>query len=226
MPDVATLAAANNARLCDAIVRTHGCATRFDHDAWTSPGRTPPLYPDAVALQPDVVADDLLARIDNGPGASIKDSFATLDLASHGYRVLFDARWLSARLEDHAGDGTGWSVVESAYDFVQWEAAWRGDSEPSGVLLPSILETDLLVAVCRRRADPIAGAIFNRSAGVVGVSNFFATEDAAGMQLRMLAFAEARFGALTLVAYESGADLNRSLGAGFRDEGPLRVWVR
>ncbi|GAB3936384.1 hypothetical protein GCM10027614_12800 [Micromonospora vulcania] len=51
-------------------------------------------YPDAVTLRPGVDVAALLRRIDAGPGASVKDSFADLDLADHGFRVLFDAEWI------------------------------------------------------------------------------------------------------------------------------------
>ena len=36
------------------VCRTHGVTGGFAVDAWTAPVRTPPLYPDAVVLRPDV----------------------------------------------------------------------------------------------------------------------------------------------------------------------------
>jgi len=77
-----TMAAANNAEWCDLICRTHGAQTRFDENAWTSRTRTPPGYPDAVTLVPDLAVPDLLTRVDTSVGCSIKDSFTSLDLAT------------------------------------------------------------------------------------------------------------------------------------------------
>jgi hypothetical protein len=83
-------AARNNAELC-ALVTGAGS---FADDAWTSPARTRPRYPDAVTLVPGVDASALLGRIETGPGASVKDSFADLDLAPFGFVVLFAAEWI------------------------------------------------------------------------------------------------------------------------------------
>lgn len=88
------MAAANNAEWCDLVCRTYGAQTRFDEDAWTSRTRTPPGYPDAVTLVPHPSAPDLLARIDTSAGCSIKDSFASMDMTTYGFRVLFDAQWI------------------------------------------------------------------------------------------------------------------------------------
>src|SRR5690349_13349736 len=87
-------AALNNAQWCDLICRSHGARTRFDDVAWTSSTRTPPYYPDAVTLIPDLSVPDLLARIDSSAGCSIKDSFASLNLTEHGFRLLFEAQWI------------------------------------------------------------------------------------------------------------------------------------
>lgn len=92
--DVATLqarVAANNAAWCDVVCRSHGVSTRLEDDAWTSQTRTPPFYPDAVSLVRDASVEKLLARIDSSAGCSIKDSFASLDLSEHGFRVLFES---------------------------------------------------------------------------------------------------------------------------------------
>src|SRR5919199_2699420 len=82
--DLVRVAARNNAEWCDAFCRTHGIAGRFDDDAWWSAVRTPPFYPDAVTLMPGADAGRILARVDGGPGCSIKDSFSDLDLSGEG----------------------------------------------------------------------------------------------------------------------------------------------
>ena len=36
------------------------------------------------------------ADLDRSAGCTIKDSFAALDLTAHGFRVLFEAQWITA----------------------------------------------------------------------------------------------------------------------------------
>ena len=104
------VAAANNAAWCDAFCRTHGVVGRFERDAWVSPQRTPPLYPDAVTLVEDADEHALLAAIDTGPGCSIKDSFARLDLEHAGFEPLLHAQWLACT---GAAATDAWSAVTS-----------------------------------------------------------------------------------------------------------------
>jgi hypothetical protein len=94
-----------NAEWCDLNVRAHGVATRFEPGLWWARSRTPEFYPDAVTLAPDVSAAMVLDRIDTSPGASVKDSFAALDLAPYGFGILFEAQWIThPALPDPASD--------------------------------------------------------------------------------------------------------------------------
>jgi hypothetical protein len=221
------LAAANNAQLCDAVAHTHSLRGVFTRDAWRCPARTPMLYPDVVTLVADVSAVDLLARIDNSPGASIKDSYASLDLSSHGYKVLFDARWIMRRIDGRQSrQQSEWSTVETADDFAAWEIGWRGKTGPADVLLRSLLTQPGITIARKNGTDEIAGAIFNRSDEVVGISNTFASGGVETLWQECADCAGALFGAVTLVGYESGAELDAALACGFTDIGPLRVWVR
>jgi hypothetical protein len=84
-----------NAEWCDWYVRAHGIETGTDGTLWWAGRRTPPFYPDAVTLTPDVSPATVLQRIDASAGASVKDSFATLDLSPYGFQILFEAQWIS-----------------------------------------------------------------------------------------------------------------------------------
>ncbi len=65
--------------------RSHGLAGEFGAHAWAAPSRTPLYYPDAVTLAPGADRAALVSRIDTvAPGASVKDSFADLDLTEEG----------------------------------------------------------------------------------------------------------------------------------------------
>jgi G:T/U-mismatch repair DNA glycosylase len=85
-----SLAARANAKWCSAQGGVRG---RYTDTFWYAPRRTAEFYPDAVTLHPHVDVDAMLSKIDLSPGASIKDSFATLDLRPHGFKVLLKGHW-------------------------------------------------------------------------------------------------------------------------------------
>jgi hypothetical protein len=223
-------AAANNAAWCAAMCRSHGTTSAFAHDAWTSGARTPPLYPDAVTLVPDVDAHDLLTRVDASPGCSVKDSFATLDLAPHGFRVLFDAQWIVAPAVTAAATRTSsqWSPVADATALARWEGTWRGEDGPGGLFRPGLFDDDAVIVLAGRVGDRItSGAVLYDAAGVVGISNVFGPADAIDDVWLGLARAAAdRFPGQPLVGYESGDALTAACRAGCTPTGPLRIWVR
>ncbi|MBT8211555.1 MAG: hypothetical protein KJN71_00285 [Acidimicrobiia bacterium] len=73
----------------------------------------------------------------------------------------------------------------------------------------------------------VGGAVLNRSATVVGISNFF-TEDPVSSESWQgcLALADALFPGVTFVGYESGDALDAARTHGFEAVGPLQVWIR
>lgn len=219
-------AVANNATWCDAVCRTHGITGSFAADAWTAPVRTPPLYPDAVVLHPDADARSVLDRIDAGPGASVKDSFATLDLTPYGFEVLLDATWIT--LAPGAGSLLGDTLELAAVhrdEFAAWEHAWRGDDGPADVLRAELLENPAVTLL----VDPTstaAGAALYATDGVVGVSNVFAGDGAVDAAWRgIVAWTAMHRPGAALVGYESGADLAAAWPLGFDPVAPLRVWM-
>ncbi|MGO9874537.1 MAG: hypothetical protein ACLPVY_12115 [Acidimicrobiia bacterium] len=224
------IAALNNAEWCDVICRSHGARTRFDDVAWTSSTRTPPYYPDAVTLVPDLSIPELLARIDSSMGCSIKDSFASLNLTGYGFRVLFDAQWIvcpkSRRLAKVVAPD--WGLVRDREDFAAWVEAWRGDEGPTDALRADVVDHDSVVVLAARSDDRIvAGAIATHTSNVVGISNFFAEGDISSASWSgCLALARSLFASSTLVGYESGDELAAAQRAGFKIAGPLRVWIR
>ncbi len=219
-------AARNNAEWCDIVCATHGRPGTFGADAWSTPRRAPRLYPDAVTLDPAATAVDLLARIDASAGCSIKDSFATLDLASHGLHVLFAAEWIwcAPGSSDTAGD---WSPVADAQSLADWAAAWGDDDAPADLFRAALLDNPSVVVLARRVNDDIvAGAILNLGANVVGVSNLFTTNgDVDAAWSSAITAAHARFPNLPIVGYEAGDDLAAACRSGFATFGELRVWI-
>lgn len=228
-------AAYNNAAWCAAICRDGG----FTDRAWSSPRRTPLYYPDAVTLTRDTDTAALLAGIDTGvPGASVKDSFAVLDLAPAGFEVLFGAQWIH-RPASAPGAATApapalaWSRISGPAELEAWETAWDGE-ESTGLFHPGLLDAEAegtgeiaLLAGRDAVGRILAGAAVNRTGSVVGVSNVFSADATPDDEAwtGALTLTASLWPGLALVGYESGDDLDTALRHGFTAIGPLRVWV-
>ncbi|GAA2325108.1 hypothetical protein GCM10010149_93110 [Nonomuraea roseoviolacea subsp. roseoviolacea] len=217
-------AARDNAAWCDAMCRAHGLPGRFTAHAWTNPRRTPPYYPDAVTLSPSATEAGVLGGIDAGPGASVKDSFAALDLTPYGFHVLFEARWLhrpAAPAPDPAGDVV-WGRVRSASELREWERACFG-GEADGLFPPSLLE-ETAILYGRRDGAVVCGCVLTLTGEAVGVSNVFASGcDDDPAWAGTVAQAARLFPGRDLVGYE--ADTAPAERHGFTPTGPLRVWL-
>lgn len=224
MDDVGA-AAGNNAQWCDLVCRAHGLPTSQQRGLWSTRRRSPAGYPDAVTLRRGVPPAGVLALVDDTPGCSVKDSFGDLDLAAFGFEVLFDAAWIHAAAATTAAEATvGWTLVTEAEEFAAWTAA-----APAGdVLGPDLLgDPAVRVLVAHDGGGVRAGAIANRSAAVVGVSNVFSTTIAADAAWAgIVSTLSVCFPGLPLVGYELAADRPPALRAGFTEVGPLRVWLR
>src|SRR6266542_292962 len=188
-----SLAAQNNAEWCDAFCRTHGVVGRFRANCWSSPVRTPPYYPDAVTLVPEISVEQVLSCIDTSEGCSVKDSFADLDLGAAGFRSLFRAEWV---------------------------VAWGELPEGSGFFRRALLEDGRIGVLAGYDGGRIvAGAIANRSSTVIGLSNVFdVAGDLESAWVAGAAVAAARWGEMPTVGYDSGDSLDAAHRAGFRSE--------
>jgi len=231
--DLVRTAARNNAEWCDVVCRLHGQAGTYHHGGWTVPKRSPPLYPDAVTLDPAASIDAILAAIDTSPGCSLKDSFACLNLASNGFRVLFEAQWICREAgapSPEAPAGMRWERVRDPAVLRRWERAWNQyDIDiPPGLFDPSLLDEDAVMIMAGYRDEAIvAGAIANRSATVAGLTNVFsAVGDLDAAWCGSVAAVAEHVGDLPLVGYERGDDLEAAQRYGFALLGPLRVWIK
>ncbi|MFJ8596115.1 hypothetical protein [Streptomyces sp. NPDC093598] len=226
-------AARNNAEWCAAMCRAHGVAGEFGGRVWVAARRTPLYYPDAVTLGPGADREALLARVDTAlPGASVKDSFADLDLTEAGFRVLFEAQWIhrpagAAPATRTAPEpaGLAWDVVGDRDALRSWAQAWDDGGDDSGLFRDGLLADPGTFVISGRSADGcvVAGAVATRSERVVGVSNVFGPPPTAWP---LVLHAVGRlFPAAPVVGYEQGDDLATALRYGFETVGPLRVWV-
>ncbi|MCO8269169.1 hypothetical protein M1L60_01035 [Actinoplanes sp. TRM 88003] len=203
----------NNADWCSAVLRSHGLGYTFGPRAWRSAGPTPPYYPQAITLRPTATAADVL------PAKGVKDSFATLDLAPHGYTELFTAQWIRRAAGPATGDA---ERVTKPDALAEWQRAWHGrDDEPPDVFRPTLLaDPSVSVMAVRDGGRLLGGFALNRTGAVAGVSNLFAADP--GDLPRVWA---ATACGVPLVGYESGGDLDHAMAAGFEPVGPLRVWL-
>ncbi|MBR8642376.1 hypothetical protein KEF29_31235 [Streptomyces tuirus] len=219
------------------MCRTHGVTGQFEGQAWVAAGRTPPYYPDAVTLEPGADRDALVTLVDTAsPGASVKDSFADLDLTETGFRVLFEAQWIhrpaGAAAPRTAPEPAGlvWDVVGDPDTLRDWALAWDDGSGDAGLFRAGLLADPETFVISGRSAggSVVAGAVATRSEQVVGVSNVFARDglgpDAAWPTV--LHALDRLFPTLPVVGYEHGDDLTAAVRLGFEPVGPLRVWLR
>ncbi|MCX3286532.1 hypothetical protein OR263_07370 [Streptomyces sp. NEAU-H22] len=223
-------AARNNAEWCAAMCRAHGVAGEFGADAWAAAVRTPVYYPDAVTLEPHADSDALTARIDTASrGASVKDSFADLELGAAGFHVLFQAQWIHrpAGAPTPSSD-LAWDVVGDSDSLRAWALAWDDGAGDAGLFRPGLLADSETFVISGRSADGrvVAGAVATRSEHVVGISNLFGREDGPDAAWPLVLHALAHlFPTLPVVGYEQGDDLSAALRHGFEPIGPLRVWT-
>jgi hypothetical protein len=223
-------AARNNAEWCAAMSRSHDVASEFRAQAWAAPARTPLYYPDAVTLVPGADPAALAARIDiTAPGASVKDSFADLDLSEVGFQVLFDAQWIHRPASAPAiASDLAWDVAGDPDTLRAWALAWDDGDGNAGLFRPELLDDPATFALAGQSPGGrvVAGAVASRSDHVVGISNVFALDggpDAAWPVV--LEAVHWLFPTLPVVGYEHGDDLAAAVRHGFEPVGPLRIWL-
>jgi hypothetical protein len=228
-PSLVRAAARNNAEWCAVMSRSHGVSGEFGEQAWTAPARTPPYYPDAVTLVPGADPAALVARIDTSvPGASVKDSFADLDLTGSGFQVLFDAQWIH-RPANGPGSPSGlvWDVAGDPDALRAWALAWDDGNGDADLFRPGLLDDPATFVLAGHTADGqvVAGAVASCDQ-VVGISNVFARDGGPDTAWPVVLDAVHRlFPTVPVVGYEQGDDLAAAVRHGFEPVGPLRIWT-
>lgn len=217
----------NNAWWCHAVCASDGILGYFGQLLWSSPTRTPLLYPDAITLRPRVSVARVAAAIDRTSlGYSVKDSFADLDLTAYGFKPLFDASWISMErpaLPPPATRSAHWSTLTSETDLDRWITAW-GDSATYRFSPSLLADARVSFLAGDRDGELIAGAIAFDSAGVVGISNLFGPTRSLADVWFDVAHLVRQTTDVPIVGYESGTPLEAAQDVGFRCVGPLTVW--
>jgi len=203
----------------------HGVESKLVDGLWSSLAPPPPLHSDAVAVEPTVTRDQVLAALDGRAQAGFKDSFSTIDMSDAGMDLLFAASWIhrppnSQRSTDAP---VTWSVVTS----VAGLADWTSRHDTTGVLLPGLLDRAHFNVLAKYQADDIvAGAVARLASGVVGVSNVFAVPGQTVDWAELAHEIDRLYPGRSIVGYERGADLIGAIEGGFTPVGELRVWTR
>ncbi len=185
--------------------------------SWVNAEPVPRFYPNVVPLQSGKAAlaeqRDAIAILlkSNLPGRwSVKDSFRTLDLSRLGFELLFEARWIRNTMP--AAD-------------VPSDIVWQRETKGAAGL--PFDDPDFAMFTGRRGFQVVAGGMFYRADGVVGLTNVVADAGDARTVWRALALLAARtFPRLPLVGYESGDELKAAREAGYEIGDKLRIWVR
>ncbi|MDP4302494.1 hypothetical protein [Leptothrix discophora] len=238
------LAALNNACWCQAVCAAHGAGGVIGRDAWLTPHPPPPFHSRLVTIAADLGRDALDARLAElsstarSPDWTIKDSHAAFDLGPAGWDELFSADWTWREPRpDCAVLAAPVVRLMAPRDRLRWEAGWHGlDSERNAPpelpwrQFPDAVWDDpahAFLGRLDRHGRIVAGAIANRSPGVVGLSNLFVCSgDPAQAWVELADAAAAAFPGRPLVGYERGEDLHLARAAGFEELAPLRVWRR
>lgn len=218
------LAVKQNISWCAAVCGSHGIRLNPGEHIWWLSSEAPALYPDAITSSIAATPEELIGRIGDKTAASVKDSYASLHLATHGFRVLFEAQWIYLPPnEKHEAVKAPWHAVSD----VQRLRAWNAANGTEGIIKPELLADDRVRIFMRENAEGISGFIASSDEASVGVSNVFAPEALLNEIWHDIeAVAAEVFPDLPLVGYESGDALAAALAAGWQAIGPLRVWIR
>jgi hypothetical protein len=205
------------------IFAIHGIRSRLEDGLWSCDGAPPPLHSDLVAVEPTVSRASVDAALAGRPTWGFKDSFATVEPAAPGGRLLFGATWIHHPGADGGRGPSAWRRIGDATELAAWNAGW----DTADVLLPAVLDRAHFAVLARMGATGIeAGAVARLGSGAVDLSNVHGVDGRAVDWEELVAAVGARFPGRPLVGYEAGDDLQASLGAGFRAVGELRVWAR
>jgi len=214
-------AIANNAAWCAAVCEAHGVPSRSGPAIWQTDASPPRYYPDVVTLAPDASTAEVAQAVAGRPYAGVKDSFAQLDLAPFGFRVLFEARWLAWL--PGALPPRRWSTCRTPDALAAWQAAWAAAPEDRGTFPAAMLHGDARFLAMIAGDAVAAGCAVYPTGRVVGMGNAFGPVDPAAAWSAALAELGDRS---AVVGYTHPAEAAALVSAGARELGPLRVWLR
>jgi hypothetical protein len=222
-------AIANNVAWCATVCSAHAVGDRSDSTLWATDATPPRYYPDVITLGRDTPASAVAAIVAGRARASVKDSFARLDLAALDLRVLFDARWLAWIPADGVrppDPKARWSPIRTAAVLARWEAAWATGPDDRGTFPPVLLErTDVHFLAGWRDGEITAAFVAFETGRFVGITNEHGGLDRAGFAAGLSAIGALR-GDRPVIGYAADRAASALVNAGATELGRLRVWAR
>jgi hypothetical protein len=218
-------AIANNVALYESVFRAHGLRFERRERIWHAINPAPAWYSDAISLVPDLTSAEIIDPLAKRPSAGVKDSFADLDLASSGFRELFAATWIHHPVPERIAPRVlTWTLVRSSAAMAEYR---RLHGTADSLVDDLLADRDIKLLFGETAGAIQAGVLLNRSGPHVGISNVFVREvEPAAVWADLLSLAAEYFPGSAIVGYESGADLEPALLAGFSPLRPLRIWVK
>ena len=189
----------------------------------------PPFYPNLVTLDkaPENSNEIVLLEATLASGWGLKDSFACLDLSSHGFKVILAGEWYARVPTEWPHSPTTTAAVqyvETEKYLIAWVDAWGETPSGSSVFTSQLLEEDSVKFLfIEREGTLVAGLTTNLSDQVVGISNTFGDPSDVLACIRHCAESYSSRG---VVGYGSGAELHSLGRSGFKSLGRLQVWLK
>lgn len=215
----------NNIAWCGLVCDTHEIAHISKEHVWGTLDKAPQFYPDIITTSKHGTVEEVMDFIGNREIASLKDSFASLDLSPLGFTVLFEAEWIYHESVTEASEPAqeSWRMISTEQELARWTSV----NGLEKVVKPALLQhEDVKIFTCEQNGA-LSGFIANVGANAVGISNVFsASQTSKNLWLDIPKVVAAEFPGLPLVGYESNGDLAAALSSGWTSVGPLRVWIK
>lgn len=228
----------NNNDLYEAVFKAQNLNWRRNDSICYCLEKTPPFYSNLVTVSDDWRPDEIFRRIDakfaaeNWDEWGIKDSFAVLDLTEFGFKKLFDAEWIYLKAENFkpleiAGE-LKYKVIENDRELSNWKIIWDADEKIGNeIFYPQMLENpDVFFVAGFEEEKQVSGCLVNKTADVLGVSNFFAPSEKPHYWSETVAYIFDKMGAADIVGYERSEIVEELKKIGFEAEGDLTVWLK
>ncbi len=216
----------NNALWCDEVLRAQGQATEFCDGYWICHGEGLPFYPAIVTLSPTIPTELKIAFNALPSGASVKDSFGSLDLGTMGFQKLFDATWLCRSPHDAGEEAAELQKAVNLKELLTWLVAWdEGTGGGKRIFSPTLLSRPGVSFVSVSAGENIvAGAITNEGPdAVIGISNLFGLKAGEAALEAVVAGHPDK----PIVGYEGDEDVISIYERhGFERKGGLTIWLK
>ncbi len=233
----ALLAARNNAAWCDAVCRASGGTTELAHGLWRNASPSPPYFPNVItvdcSVESSAVEKALRSFSAGSPQVGVKDSFCKLDLSSIGFTKAFEASWIwrDPVSTDAVPTRLAWSKIDSVANLQAWEREWWPEDHSAApspeIFLPTLLDHESIAFFAAYEGSVmVVGAAITETEGAVGLTcTFYRGPHPEQQRRELLSVVASQYPGRAILGYQSGYELTDMRELGFREVGPLCVWL-